>query len=93
MMLNNVVVGITISFYWSHQYKQPSSSCSLSILQSCTIPQLMCMNISTLHFNLLQKKLIPSSGWLVVSWSQEVRTVTLVCFFPPAIGDRFRYIK
>ena len=45
-------------------------------------------------FQFVIKKLIPSSGWLVVSWSkQEVRTVTLVCFFPPAIGDGFRYIK
>ena len=33
-------------------------------------------------FQFVIKKLIPSSGWLVVSWSkQEVRTVTLVCFF------------
>ena len=29
-----------------------------------------------------KKNLIPSPAWLVVSWSkQEVRTVTLVCFF------------
>ena len=43
----------------------------------------MCVNILlNCTFQFVIKKLIPSPGWLVVSWyKQEVRTVTLVLFF------------
>ena len=43
----------------------------------------MCVNILlNCTFQFVIKKLIPSPGWLVVSWyKQEVRTVTLVIFF------------